>query len=392
MNKLFVALLSLGLTSLAFAEDNIRLSGKIAVEITSFSEEGKFSDQNYQTSGSIAAEPELYWESANGDHTLNFIPFFRLDARDDERTHGDIRELLWSYINGNWEVRSGVGKVFWGVTEFNHLVDIINQTDGVESFDGEDKLGQPMINVSHVADWGIIDGFILPGFRERTFPGEDGRFRFDPAVSVDDAEYESDDEERHIDFALRWSHSIGVYDLGVYGFSGTDRNPIFQFSDGELIPYYQQIDQLGVDVQATVDSWLLKLEGIYQSSNTDDFGAAQAGFEYTLYGIFSSAADMGLLAEYGWDSRGDEAGSAAQNDIYLGARVTFNNTQDSALLVGTSYDNDFNSKTLLVEASTRLNDYWTVAVDGVLFETEEDDPAHAFEQDDRLQLTLERFF
>jgi len=54
---------------------------------------------------------------------------------------------------------------FWGVTEFQHLVDIINQTDLVENIDTEDKLGQPMINLALINDWGTVDLFIMPYFR-----------------------------------------------------------------------------------------------------------------------------------------------------------------------------------------------------------------------------------
>ncbi len=79
---------------------------------------------------------------------------------------------MWVMIG---ETRVGVRRVFWGVTEFQHLVDIINQSDSVEDIDNEDKLGQPMINLSLVKDWGIVDFFVLPYFRERTFAGAEGR-------------------------------------------------------------------------------------------------------------------------------------------------------------------------------------------------------------------------
>ena len=62
-------------------------------------------------------------------------------VRTDQRTHGDIREL--AYVHARVMIGSfvvGIRKEFWGVTEFQHLVDVINQTDGVEDFDGEDKL------------------------------------------------------------------------------------------------------------------------------------------------------------------------------------------------------------------------------------------------------------
>ena len=67
--------------------------------------------------------------------------------------------------------------MFWGVTELRHLVDIINQTDLVENLDGEQKLGQPMVQLTLLKDWGTLDFFAMPYFRERTFTGPDGRPR-----------------------------------------------------------------------------------------------------------------------------------------------------------------------------------------------------------------------
>jgi hypothetical protein len=97
--------------------------------------------------GSIAAQLEYYHEWENGS-SFTFVPFARLDSADSERTHFDIRELNYLHLADAWELRVGIGKVFWGTTEFVHLVDIINQTDGVESADGEEKLGQPMVHLS----------------------------------------------------------------------------------------------------------------------------------------------------------------------------------------------------------------------------------------------------
>jgi glycosyltransferase involved in cell wall biosynthesis len=43
---------------------------------------------------------------------------------------------------------------------------VINQTDLVENSDGEDKLGQAMINLSVYQDWGAVDIFVLPSLNE----------------------------------------------------------------------------------------------------------------------------------------------------------------------------------------------------------------------------------
>ena len=78
----------------------------------------------------------------------------------------------------NWS-KQGV----WGVTETNHRVDIINQTDFTEGFDGEEKLGQPMIKISFERPWGLLDVYALLGFRERNFSGTKGRLRLPLSIN-----------------------------------------------------------------------------------------------------------------------------------------------------------------------------------------------------------------
>ncbi|KZZ48121.1 hypothetical protein A3759_28200, partial [Thalassolituus sp. HI0120] len=279
---------------------------------------------------------EFAWESESGDHVVVFKAFGRYDSEDDERSHGDIREASWLTYGDDWELKAGISKVYWGVTESQHLVDIVNQTDFVEAPDGEDKLGQPMVKLSLVRDWGLVDAFILPGFRERTFPGEDGRFR--PQLVVKDAQYQDDDKDKHIDYALRWSHTIDDYDIGLSYFNGTSRDPLLKPSGfngpqpTEFSAFYAQINQFGLDFQATLDSWLWKLETIYRtfdesvkdsfrSQKLEDYSAATGGFEYTFYGIAETDWDLGALMEYQYDSRDQANISLTQNDLFVGGRL-----------------------------------------------------------------------
>ncbi len=83
----------------------------------------------------------------------------------------------------------------------------------------------PMIRFSSERDWGLLDLFVLPGFRERTFPGIHGRFRSQPRVDRDLTRYESDKEDRHIDLAIRWAHSLGDWDIGLAHFHGHQPHP-----------------------------------------------------------------------------------------------------------------------------------------------------------------------
>ena len=110
--------------------------------------------------------------------------------------------------------------------EATHLVDIINQTDHVVNLDVEDKLGQPMLNLSLIRDGGVVDLLVLPGFRERTFPTMASRPRF--AIPVDnDVVYESGAGDLHTDLATRWSHSIGTFDIGLAHY-----RPAFRMTPG----------------------------------------------------------------------------------------------------------------------------------------------------------------
>ncbi|MES9926699.1 MAG: hypothetical protein ABW158_01160, partial [Candidatus Thiodiazotropha sp. 6PDIVS] len=187
-------------------------SGFVELQGRYFPQQAVDSEQSDQLV-SLAFQPEYYQRWDSGNQSLLFVPFLRWDSKDSERTHGDLRELIWTYAGKGWEAQAGVGRVFWGVTEALHLVDVINQTDLVENPDGEQKLGQPLLKVSLERDWGILDLYALVGFRERTFPGENGRLRTHPHVNQDDAEYESDREDQHLDYALRWSHYIGDWDI-----------------------------------------------------------------------------------------------------------------------------------------------------------------------------------
>jgi hypothetical protein len=81
--------------------------------------------------------------------------------------------------------------VFWGVTESSHLVDIINQSDFVENIDTEDKLGQPMVSLRWLPEWGTLDLFLMPLHRERTFQGLAGRPRLPLPIDQDNPVYES---------------------------------------------------------------------------------------------------------------------------------------------------------------------------------------------------------
>lgn len=397
--KRLVLAVALVMSPLLQAELYYEFSGNFAAEGRFFAEEPAFAGQARDNSTSVSLSPEFYWEWAEGEQSVRFVPFLRFDSVDEERTHNDIRELLYLYAGRNIEFRAGIGKVFWGVTEFQNPVDVINQIDGVEDLGNDDKLGQPMLSFTYVYDRSAIDFMVLPGFRERTYPGVDGRLRASLPVDVDAARFESRDGADHVDYALRWSYSIGDYDVGVHSFSGTNRNPSLQpiienGSPTALAPFYAQMEQIGLDLQATLGAWLLKAEWVKREQQGDCFDLAQAGFEYSFYSLNDGAFDLGVLLEAGWDERGIEASdNLFQNDVGVGLRFGFNDEASSEVLIGVIEDRDFDSRTFQLEASTRLGDSWRVALDVRASDAENaNDPLNGLNADDHVQLRLERFF
>ena len=346
---------------------------------------------------SVAAQPEMYHEWADGKQNISFIPFVRLDQGDNERTHADIRELSWSYISRDYEWTIGLSKVYWGVTEAQHLVDIINQTDLVEDYDGEEKLGQPMVKLALIRDWGTVDLFVLPGFRERTFAGVKGRPRIIPRVEKDLTSYESSQQEKHVDLAARWSHAIGDMDIGLSWFHGTSRDPILSpaLYNGEIVlkPFYQIIDQAGIDIQLTRGSWLWKLEAISLNGNYEKYQRATGGFEYTFYGLAGTASDLGLVAEYLYDSRGELATNPFEDDLMLGFRLNLNDEQSTDALLGIIRDVDDDSYLISLEANRRLGDSWKLSIQASKFLVDGlDQSLKSFAKDDLLQIELGYYF
>jgi hypothetical protein len=385
-------------------------SGFIAGDLRFFPQSAAWPGQSGAAlNPSLVAQPELRYEWNEGRDRITLIPFGRLDSVDTERTHADLREFNWLHVGKewgqrlgiDWELRLGVDKVFWGVTESVHLVDIINQTDLVENPDGEDKLGQPMANLTLVLPWrmGTLDLFLLPYFRERTFPGEKGRLRPPLPIDTDRAEYESGAEECHTDWAVRWSHTLGDFDIGVSHFWGTGREPRLvprQVNPIEtvLVPFYDLIDQTGLDLQWTKYGWLWKLEIISRGGQGDRFTALAGGFEYTFVGVLNTAVDVGLLAEYIYDGRGDDAPATPfEDDVFVGTRVTFNDVQSTELLAGVIIDTDSDTTLWFLEGSRRLWENWTLDMEVRAFNgTSPGDPLFGFHRDDYLQLTLARHF
>ena len=379
-------------------------SGSIGGQTRVFFED-PLNPQQHNDYLSAVAEPAFFHDWDNGSQNLEVKLFYRKDQHDDERTHGDIRELSWTGVFDTWEVRAGISKVYWGVAETQHLVDIVNQTDQVDNIDGEDKLGQPMLKTSTERDWGTLDFFILPGFRERTFAGSEGRPRANVIIDTDsDAIYDFSSGKDHIDLAARYSHYIDDWEFGITVFSGTGREPTdFSFTGftpagvAVVIPVYSLINQVGLDSQAFFGDWTWKLEAANMEVRS---GAKKginsfktvAGFEFTLVGIAESNVDLGFVVEYHYsDERINN--TIFNNDLATALRFALNDAQSTEVLAGFTTDLDSQTIASFIEASRRLGDSWTLEAQIRTFHgVKENRLLYDFRLDDFAQIDLNYHF
>ncbi len=374
----------------AFAVDT---RGNVAGRAQHHPQTARFPDQP-GNQYAVLGEIEWYFEAESGD-AFTLKPYARAELHDGGDTFFDIREAVYLTFGDDWELRAGISKVFWGVTESVHLVDIINQTDFREDIDGEEKLGQPMVQGTLLRDWGTFSVFVLPYFRERVLPDRTDRPGFGLDVDEDAARFESSDAEKHIDGALRYTQTFDDIDLGLSYFNGTAREPrlIPDTNGTALVPFYPLLEQYGVDAQYTTEGWLWKLEAIYREDDIESYGAGAGGFEYTFVGLFETAQDLGVIGEYLYDERGRTATTPFQDDVLIGLRWVLNDEQSTEALFGVITDLDGGGKAVNLEASRRLGESYKLNLDARLFvDTRGDPQLDAFGRDDFVRVELAYYF
>ncbi len=320
--------------------------------------------------GADRLQPSLYATvelvAPLGPVTLVAEPFARLDGLDTRRSHADLRRAYLSWNDGPWQVDAGVKRVFWGVTEFAHLADFVNQIDLVENIDGEDRLGQPMIQLTFSADRVILDAYLMSGFRDREFPTSEGRLGL--PVTARDAKVDAAGSRAHMDFAVRLSGYSGNLDWAVSHFRGIDREPRFEVVRSAPEPLidlrHALTDRSALELQWLVGSTAIKVEYATRTGAGGRSSAAVAGFEHTRVGVFGTAIDLGVVVEGLFDDRDAAAPPGTfEHDLAVGLRITPNDPAGTRLLAGVIVDVHSGERLVNIELERRVAMRWSLAAE-----------------------------
>jgi hypothetical protein len=368
-------------------------SGYVALEPRIFLNKASYPGQS-RNNAAVVFQPEYYYEWPTGRNFV-MVPFMVIDSSDADRSSFDLREFYHLWIKDSWEYGIGLRKIFWGVTETQQLVDIVNQTDAAYSSSSESKLGQPMISISGALDSGTYDFYLMPYFRERTFPGRDGRLRPMYHINTHITKFESSAKHTNLDFAFRYSHSKGDWDYAISHFKGTAREPELRPNpngSAELYPYYALLTQTGIELQRVAGEYLLKLEAISHSKSNDSHIALTAGFEYTLSGILDSSIDCIFISEWVYDDRGYRS-AALDNDLMVGFRLSFNDVAGTELSYGLIKDLNHTPAMINFDYNRRLTDNWKINIGANIFHKQGPaDPMYQLRNDDFINLKLSYYF
>ncbi|MGP0172636.1 hypothetical protein ACSVIJ_12215 [Pseudomonas sp. NCHU5208] len=304
-----------------------------------------------------ALEGKWEWQAAPADGQQLDIELATRAGGAREQQAVDIRELSWSLAEDAWEVRSGLSRVFWGVTESRHLVDVINQVDLRFDPDGDVRLSQPLISLTHRSIGRTLTVFALPCYRPRP-----------EALLLGDPPYDGYDDARFTpircgspDHAIRAGFVHDSADIGVGYFNGHAREPFAGHSADDGGDNYPDVRRYSIDVQWTEGPWLLKAEGLLQHSHHGEDRASVLGVEYSLPSLFAGPSELSLLYEHLEDTRCASITLACGN--MLGVRWLANDVGGTSALLSLVQDRASGAKGFKIELSRRLNDTISISFD-----------------------------
>ena len=345
------------------ARRTIEISGWIESELRLFPNEGLYALQR-RTYPALGSELRAEGALGRGVFRWNVTGFARAGLGDDHRSHVELREASWTWQPARWQLRAGMLMNFWGVTESNRLVDVVNQRDDRESPDIDAKLGQPGIAWTGPAAGGTLELLALTYHRPRAFGVGAGRFR-PPPDFVATPLYESAAGRHRVDWAGRWSAQKGALDVGLSHFWGTAREPRFRNGDAPQ-PRYDIMHQTGLDAQVTLGALLLKAEAIRRNEDGTTIGAATTGVEYVLGSIAPTGSDVVMFAELTFDERRHHTVTGLDRDLFLAVRWSPNDVAGTELTVGGTLDLTRGAHILRFEGSRRWSERWRVVTEAYL--------------------------
>ena len=317
------------------------------------------------------------------------VDYYDLQAKEEHnsRTYLRLDELYAQYDFENDLIMLGKNVRFWGALEVRNITDGFNPDELRGDPFETDKLGVWNASYSHYTDNGEFSVIVKLYEQAREMSALPYVYYYFPAT-VNGLPYEyknsltTEDAKTRPSVYLKYSASTDTeypIDYAVIYENGYDSQ---RYYTANVAPDFSHIttnenaylvNKLSTYDTLVVGSTLFKLEAVYgdvvDNNQISDYYHVGFGLEHTLTQIYQEA-DLGLIAEYynygtlESGKRGDlELFELFQNDLFLGARYTFNEGNDASIIAGTILDTEYDEQVYYIEYESRIGDIIKVNFD-----------------------------
>ncbi len=281
---------------------------------------------------------------------------------------------------------------FWGALEVNNITDAFNSDELRSDPFQKDKLGSWNMEYTHYTDNGEFSAILKFYEQDRKMSAYPYVYYYFPAtieiapnielplqynnkLSTESSQFRpsvylkysaSTDTEYPLDYAIIFENG---YDSQRYYTTSVSNN----LSTIDTNENAYLVNKILTYNTLVIGATLLKLEAVYTDVINDneisDYVHLGLGVEHTLSQIYEDA-DLGLIAEYynyttlENNKRTDlQLFEVFQNDLFLGFRYSFNNSDTSSIVSGAIIDLDYDEQVYYFEYQTRLADMFKINFD-----------------------------
>jgi hypothetical protein len=375
-----------GATLLLASHSLAGVRGSVGTELNAFAHSPRFPDQSkFRLCPSVYANVETTASAGSMRYELDA---FARAADDSSRPSGDVRQASATLRTARGKYRIGVLTETWGVLEASSPVDVFNQRDLAEDFQGTVKLGQP--GASATWQFGDVEVSTLASTwaRARRFAHGRDRLRVLP-LPIAESVFEHGRWAPDVAVRARWARGDGS--LAISHFAGHSREP-------ELLPVigptgptglrasYDRIGQTALEAQYVIGDSVLKAEVIHRTDAPGAFWGGGIGVEKGIANLGDNAS-LTLFGELYLDGRSDAAPMTPfQRDLFLGARCNVNDARDTTLELRITHDLQWHSDLLDARAAWRAGKGMVSASLLRPIDAERDPGLQGLSQDTHLQL------
>ncbi len=310
---------------------------------------------------------------------------FTKESDKTERTFARVNEFYAKYDFKEDALKAGKSIEFWGALELRNITDGFNPTDFRNNIFAKDKFGVYNVAYTHYFENSELSLVAKLQEEQQFMAVKPYVYYFFPSFVSYNGTLKTEESKNRPSIYLKYSGSTDTQFPIDYAFiyeNGYDSQRYFtpdslsNLQQGKPTKFQENayiVNKFMTFNTMVVGSTLIKLEALYAKVDNNpvvgDYSHIGVGVEHSVENIYESHT-LGLIAEYyrydTYDS--NKANDRAlfetmQNDLFLGARYTFNNADDSSFVGGGVFDLEYDEQTYYVKFESRVAETFKLSCD-----------------------------